>query len=209
MEYIEHIYYINLDYRTDRREEFEKEMSDFDIEASKITRIPARSIPQLGVLGCAVSHIQALDTFLQSSFSVCLILEDDFEWTVDREYFEELLLPVFEEKIQFDSIMLAGNVKNSEPTEWPFLSRVLDAQTTAGYIITREFAPVLRENLIESTQLLWDWFEQTGEKKHEYCLDIYWKKLQQMSNWFILDPKVGMQRESYSDIEHKIVNYGV
>ena len=154
MEHIDHTYYINLEHRRDRKEQFEKEMSSFDIDASKITRISAISIPQLGILGCAVSHIQALETFLQSSFTTCMILEDDFQWKVDREYLEFLLLPVSEEKIPFDCILLAGNVEKSEPTEWPFLRRILDAQTTAGYIITREFAPVLRDNLIESVQRL-------------------------------------------------------
>jgi hypothetical protein len=57
--------------------------------------------------------------------------------------------------------------------------------------------------------LLKEWHEKTGEKKYEYCNDIYWKKLQPTSNWFTLYPKTGLQRESYSDNEYKITNYGV
>lgn len=209
MDHIDHIYYINLDYRTDRREEFENEMKSFGLPDSKITRIPAVATPQLGILGCALSHKMVLELFLESSHTNCLILEDDFQWNLDSEYIDFMLNPIFDEKIDFDCIMFSGNIEKSEPTEWPFLRRVFDAQTTAGYLITREFAVKLHKNFSESSQLLKTWFEETGEKKHEYCLDIFWKQLQQRSKWYILHPKAGKQRESYSDIEQKIVNYGV
>ena len=40
-----------------------------------------------------------------------------------------------------------------------------------------------------------------------YAIDMYWKKLQPQSNWFIFYPKIGFQYDSYSDIENHIVNY--
>ena len=35
------------------------------------------------------------------------------------------------------------------------------------------------------------------------------KLLQETDNWFILRNKAGVQRESYSDIEVRVVDYGV
>jgi hypothetical protein len=124
-------------------------------------------------------------------------------------YVKYLLRSVFDQKIPFDLVMLAGNFFRMEQTSWPFLRKVLDGQTASGFLITREFAPKLIQCLAESTKLLDDWHQKTGEKKHEYCNDIYWKKLQPVSNWYALYPKTGLQRESYSDNEYKVTNYGV
>jgi hypothetical protein len=42
-----------------------------------------------------------------------------------------------------------------------------------------------------------------------YSLDIYWKKLQPISNWYCLNPKIGKQMESYSDIEQRVTTYNL
>lgn len=209
MEYIDCVYYINLDHRTDRKEQFENEMQKLGVPTSKLVRIPAIYTKDFGILGCGLSHKKALETFLASSHKNCLIFEDDFQFTLDMNYVRYLLKSIFERKVPYDIVMLAGNLFQSQKTEHPTLLKVLDGQTTSAYLITKQFAPLLVQNLDESTHLLQEWYEKTKEKKHDYCLDIYWKKLQPHSNWFVLHPKVGMQRESYSDIEYKVTSYGV
>jgi hypothetical protein len=124
-------------------------------------------------------------------------------------YVKYLLKSVFEEKVPFDVVMLAGNLFQTQKTQWPFLEKVLDGQTASGFLITKAFAPKLVQALQESTTFLKEWHKHTGEKKHEFCNDIYWKKLQPQSNWFVLHPKTGLQRESYSDNEYKVTSYGV
>ena len=209
MENIDCIYYINLDHRTDRKDQFEQEMVKLGVPFSKLVRISGIYNKEFGILGCGLSHKKTLETFLASDHKNCLIFEDDFFFTLDIHYVRYLLKSIFEKKVPYDLIMLAGNLFETKPTQWPFLHKVLDGQTASGFLITKDFAPKLVECLQESTTLLKDWHEKTGEKKHEYCNDIYWKKLQPESNWFILHPKLGIQRESYSDNEYKITNYGV
>jgi hypothetical protein len=120
-----------------------------------------------------------------------------------------LLKSVFEQAVPFDLVMLAGNLMKTESTEWPFLQRVLDGQTASAFLLTKEFAPKLIQCLEESTKLLEEWYRKTGERKHEYCNDIYWKKLQPVSRWYSFYPRIGIQRESYSDNEYRVTNYGV
>ena len=36
-----------------------------------------------------------------------------------------------------------------------------------------------------------------------------WKQLQPQNHWFVVEPKFGLQRESYSDVEKKITNHKV
>lgn len=209
MDKIDAIYYINLDHRTDRKKEFEQEMAKLNVPQHKIHRISAISTPGFGILGCGLSHKKALETFYASENSYALIFEDDFMFTQDVNYCHFLLDYPFKQKIDFDIVMLSGNVMKDQETNKPFLRKIYDAQTASAFLIHRKFAPKLIETLSESTKLLEDWWKQYNEKKHEYCNDIYWKKLQPDSNWYIFNPKLGIQRESYSDNEQKVTNYGV
>lgn len=203
------IYYINLDHRVDRKEQILEEMKRMDIPESRIERISAVNTKEFGILGCGLSHKKTLERFMESDEQIAIILEDDFQFVQDKQYTHFLLEYPFQKQVKFDIIMLAGKIKEEKTTDFFFLKKVLDAQTTAGYMITREFAPKLIESLTESTNLLEDWWKKHNEKKHEYCLDIYWKKLQPENNWFVYFPKLGIQRESYSDIEQKVTNYRV
>jgi hypothetical protein len=209
MNFIDAVYFINLDHRTDRLQEFQDEIKKLEVADEKVHRISAVFTPEIGVLGCAYSHIKALDAFLQSSHKSCLIFEDDFQFTLDLHYCKFLLKNLFDTNQEFDLVMMGGKILKQDSTDSPFLSRVIDGQTTSAYLITREFAPTLRANLVEGANLLEKWFGLHNEKKHEYCLDIYWKLLQPGSKWFVFNPKFGVQRESYSDIEKKMTKYGV
>jgi hypothetical protein len=209
MDFIDCVYYINLDHRTDRKDQIESELDKLGVPQTKRVRVPGIYNKEFGILGCGLSHKKALETFLASPHQNCLIFEDDFQITLDIYYANYLLRSIFEEKVEYDIVMLAGNLFQTQKTQWPSLQKVLDGQTASGFLITKSFAPKLVQALTESTALLEDWYHKTGEKKHEYCNDIYWKKLQPDSNWFVVHPKIGLQRESYSDNEYKVTSYGV
>ena len=40
-----------------------------------------------------------------------------------------------------------------------------------------------------------------------YAIDKYWLHLQKRDRWFLIIPLTVIQKEGYSDIEHKTVNY--
>lgn len=209
MENIDAIYFINLDHREDRCKELLGEMEKLGYPQEKVVRISAVHKPAIGALGCTLSHIKALDTFLKSNAKNCIIFEDDFQFTLDINYCKFLFKSIFRENIEFDLIMLSGNVMKEESTNYSYLNKIIDAQTSSSYLIQRNFAEKLKECLEESARCLEECWNKYQIRKHEYCLDIYWKQLQPQHNWFILKPKLGNQRESFSDIENKITNYGV
>jgi GR25 family glycosyltransferase involved in LPS biosynthesis len=78
MNTIDHIYYINLDYRTDRRLQFEEWIEESGFPTEKVTRISAVATPGKGIIGCTLSHIKTLEIFLESKNNNCIIFEDDF-----------------------------------------------------------------------------------------------------------------------------------
>jgi GR25 family glycosyltransferase involved in LPS biosynthesis len=199
------IYYINLDHRTDRRQHIVHELQRMGLHA---TRIPAVYEPQREILGCAKSHILAIEQFLDSGASCGIVLEDDFTFHDDKKWVKDQLTRLFASEVPWDLVMLSGAILESTETDVPGLLKVSNAQTTSGYMVTRHFAPVLLQNLREGAALLEDHFRITGKKKHEWCLDQYWKLLQPTANWYIFYPKLGFQMESYSDIEKRVVQYG-
>ena len=159
------------------------------------------------ILGCAKSHCLALQTFINSGKDTCIIFEDDFEFLEnEKSIINDLINKVFNSyKLpKFDVLMLASNTLKELPImNIDFITKILDAQTLSGYAVSKTFAPILLANYKDSIQLL----ESANGKIHDYCFDIYMKKLQPNNNWFCLKPKIGKQMESYSDIENRITNY--
>jgi GR25 family glycosyltransferase involved in LPS biosynthesis len=208
MDYIDCVYYINLDYREDRRNEIEAELDKLEVPESKRVRIPGILKPGFGILGCGLAHKKAIETFLESPHRNCLILEDDFEFTLDIEYVHFLLSAFFEEKVPFDCVMFAGCILEVDHTPYPFLQKVKDVHTASAYLITKEFAPVLLESYTESTKLLEDTYLETGKKILSYHNDIWWKRYQPYYDWFIFNPRLGEQRHSFSDNLERDLKYG-
>jgi glycosyl transferase family 25 len=212
MNHIDTIYYINLDHRTDRKDEFLKCMKDLEVPEDKIQRIPAVYEPNLGALGCTKSHMLALETFIKSEAKICIIFEDDFQYK-NKDTFNIDIDKLFKTKIDFDVIQLSYNdlympelfyqVFN---TEYNFLKKVNKTICASSYIITREFAPKLLQNFRESSELL----SKYGYANNKaYVLDVYWHSLQSKSEWYVIYPSIGFQRASYSDICQNFQNYGI
>ena len=211
MQNIECIYYINIEYRNDRKELFLKTMEELgvDVSSEKIQRINAVYVPELGALGCTKSHILALETFLKTDQQICLILEDDFTYK-NKETFWSDIQRIFDLNIKFDIIQLSYNhIYNPHincilhDTEYTFLKRAQKTISSSSYIITRVFAPILLKNLYESSILL----KETPCEK--YALDSYWYKIQSDYLWYCISPSIGLQRASYSDVQHAFMDYGV
>lgn len=210
MNWIDKLYIINLDQRVDRLEETIKVISQLDIDTGKVERISAIE-EKKGALGCSKSHCLALETFIQSGLSYALILEDDFTY-FDRTQILNVMNKIHHEQVDFDVIQIAYNNTGlfyATPTKWENLQKVGRAGTTSAYIISQSFAPILLENMKDGVRLLETHIASYGEINYHYCIDVYWCKLQPDSKWYCTVPRLGYQRESYSDIEKRITNYGV
>ena len=195
------VYYINLDHRLDRKQQILDEIKKLG-GVSDIVRIPGIYDKKRGHLGCSKSHIRALETFIDSGLDNCIIFEDDFQFLHEPK---EQIENFFKQEVPYDVVMLSNNGGNITSSGYPGIQRINNTQTASGYIVSKQFAPTLLQNLKEGGQLL----EQDYSNAHTYANDQYWKRLQPISNWFVFDPKLGTQRESFSDIQGGVVNYGV
>ncbi len=200
------VYYINLEHRKDRLEHINKVLSETNIDKNKINRIEAIYKPGFGSLGCAKSHKYTLEKFLETPDNIqnCIIFEDDFIFTQTADTVKNMLNEFYNNVKDFDILMFASHTYRELPTKFSFITKILDGQTTSGYIVNKKFVPKLISNINESIERL----EYVGQKVHALCFDIYMKKLQPISNWYCLKPVIGQQIGSYSDIEERFNDYG-
>jgi GR25 family glycosyltransferase involved in LPS biosynthesis len=198
LEYSLPIYYINLDHRLDRKELIEKELNEYKLSFERFSAIKN----SFGILGCSKSHLSLLKYAKEQNFERILILEDDFTFLVSKEEFYNEINQLL--CVDFDVCMISYNTKILKDSEYPFLKKVIDSQTMSGYIVNKHYYDILIECLEKSNYYL----EKTRIVSI-YACDISIKELQKKDNWYQTTIRLGKQRESYSNIENKNVNYNL
>jgi GR25 family glycosyltransferase involved in LPS biosynthesis len=200
---IDIILIINLEKRTDRKEHIINQMNLLKIPENKYYIMKA-VFNDNGAIGCYYSHINCIKFLLHNNYKNGLILEDDFTFKksiITAKSFQ-ILNYYLNNNFNFDIIMISGNILISKQYD-NFLDKCINAQTTSGYIVNAVFYNKLLENYQDGLNKLLT--EPTN--KEQYAIDIYWKILQPISNWYSLNKLIGYQYISYSDIENKIVDY--
>ena len=210
-EYVDVIYYINLDSREDRKTEFLDEMKRMRVPSEKIVRIPAVNKPGQGDWGCSLSHLITIQQFVDSSNTNCIVFEDDFVFTEDAKIINAGFREVFNKPIVYDVIMLSANEIDVTSTKHKYLKKVHDAQTASGYMVNKHYATVLMHNYRDGAKLIEQSYQggKSDALQGPFCIDQYWKRLQPQSNWYVFSPKFGIQRKSHSDIQGGVVEYNV
>ena len=183
-----HAFYINLDHRTDRRAEVEKE---FEEKGLTVERFPATQYSP-GAIGCNLSHIGVLNLAKERGYESVMIFEDDFQFLVSKSEWDDLIAKL---PTSYDVVMISYNLVASTPHDDTF-NRVREVQTTSGYIVHSRFYDRLIARWEEGARL----FMQNPTMDWVYILDQYWKPLQPDAEWFAYKVRIGKQRHSFSDI---------
>jgi GR25 family glycosyltransferase involved in LPS biosynthesis len=199
MNQIDTFYFINLERRNDRLQKIKGEFTKMNIPVEKIIHINAVD-HKIGALGCSKSHINTVKHFIKSGKNRCMILEDDFEFTETQEKVNEVLENIFSCTARIDCLIISGNGGFIVKTTNPYLEKVIGATTTAGYIITKEYAPKLLYNFIEGAAKQEKWINTFNEPENIFNIDFYWIYEHLNRNFFYTIPKFGKQRESPSDV---------
>ena len=189
---IDHIFYINLDKRTDRREHMEALLSTYGLEAERFVAIPR---PEQGILGCGLSHLAVLKLAKERNYQNVLIFEDDFTFLVSPETFREKIAHLFRENaIPFDVCMLAYNMRESAPLESDVFMRAILAHTASAYLVQHHYY----DKLIQLYEWAMPLLEQTGAH-WIYANDMVWQELQRNDRWIAFRERIGKQIAGYSD----------
>lgn len=218
MKELQHVFYINLAKRTDRRHHVEQQLKKVGIRAENITRFNAIQT-QNGAIGCSMSHLKCLEMAIEKKYPHILIVEDDIAFLNPELFINQFntFFSLFHQNNQdnqdnqtnqdnqnhWDVLLLAGN--NIAPYT-PIHSccvQVQKCQTTTGYLVNQHYFKTLHDNIKQGLQLLL----QHPEMHYYYAVDKYWFSLQQRDKWLLLVPLTVIQREDYSNIEKKKTNY--
>jgi glycosyl transferase family 25 len=202
--YIDHIFYINLDKRTDRKIEIESQLNAFGLSYERFSAIET---PGQGIVGCGLSHTAVLKLAKECGYRNILILEDDFEFLVSKDEFELQLTQLFEHQpsISFDVCMLSYNLHLSEPhtSGSNVVGCVKYAQTASAYIVNAHYYDMIIQ--------LYEWaiplLKQTGQH-WIYANDVIWRQLQTKDKWVYFLTRVGRQSAGYSDNAQSYQNHG-
>jgi GR25 family glycosyltransferase involved in LPS biosynthesis len=192
-------YYINLEHRTDRKEQIEFELSKVFTSFTRFNAIKNSN----GLIGCCLSQIEVLKKGLLSDKDYIFIFEDDFVWELKTKDIEDNLNSIF--LYDFNIVLLTYHLPLIKPKKLSNkkLGFFENCQTTAGYVIHKRFI----FQLIQNFQECLNFSKKINTDKS--ALDQNWKKLQKFENKFLVaSPRLGKQRPSYSDILKKEVSYG-
>jgi GR25 family glycosyltransferase involved in LPS biosynthesis len=193
------IVYINLNKRLDRREQIESQLNAFGLEYE---RFEAFETPGFGILGCGYSHLGVLKLARERGYKNILIFEDDFDFLVSKEEFEENLTKFFESKVEYNVCMLSYNLEEYDLTNYDFLLKILKVQSASGYIVNENYY----DKLIDLYEWAMPLLDQTKEHWN-YANDQVWKRFQKDDLWYCFKTRIGRQRDGFSDNANCFISY--
>jgi glycosyl transferase family 25 len=204
-EHIDRIVYINLDERPDRDQDIRREFERLRVPPKKIQRFPAIR-HETGAIGCSMSHARVMELAVAGGWRNVLVLEDDFSFIRDTEKIDEVIRSFFSRfpGDSWDVLNLTrGYHQRFEPAGVPWLRRVVDVSTTSGFLVNGHFYRELLDNFREGLERL----SSDPTDREAFCIDRYWRHLMPRSAWYITVPSLGYQREGFSTIENRPVDY--
>ena len=197
---IKHAFYINLEHRTDRKTHVIEQLTNLGLP--NVERFNAIKMEN-GAIGCSMSHLKILQQALQNKLDHVLIVEDDITFlnpNLFKANFETFLQ---RNGTNWDVILLAGNNMPPYDKVDDVCIKVKRCQTTTGYLVNGPYIKRLMDNFkMGVTHLM-----HNPAKHTIYAIDKFWFALQCVDTWFLIIPPTVVQREDYSDIEKKRINY--
>jgi hypothetical protein len=198
---IQHVLYINLAKRTDRKTLMETELQRVGWHAFE--RIDAVHYKP-GAIGCALSHIKALEYAKSHKWPHVLICEDDVHFERSPTEVQRQLDAFFSRHTDWDAVLLGCTVLEGKHVDAACV-RVRKAYTTHCYLVRQEYYDVLIHNFREVPRRFTE--KQHDKPDPEDLLDVVWHSLQQRDRWLMPFPVVATQRPDFSDIYEAPVDY--
>lgn len=202
MNFVEHVFYINLTSRPDRKQHVEKQLELVGVTNPQ--RFNAIKLAN-GAVGCSMSHLKCLEIAKATNWDHVMIVEDDIKFLDPGLFVKQFnkFIETHGKTKKFDVVLIAGNNMPPYVRVDDTCVKVAYCQTTTGYIVQRHYYDTMISNIREGIKHLMS----EPEKHILYAIDKYWMHLQQKHNWFLITPLTVTQREDYSDIEKRPTNY--
>jgi len=197
----EHTIYINLEHRKDRLAHVQQELEKLGVP-NRGVRFNAVKCAN-GAIGCTISHIKCLEQAKAQNLPQVFICEDDICFKDPALLLQNTakFSTIFGNA--YDVLIIGGNNLPPYKQFGDFCAKISNCQTTTGYIVKQHYYDTLISNFREGLAKLME----NPAKKRDFAIDMYWKRLQAIDNWYIVLPLTVHQLEGYSDIEERNTNY--
>ncbi len=195
---IKNVLYINLESRTDRKEQVEQQLNIIGVKGERFNAIRLAN----GAIGCSMSHLKCLEIAKERGWDHVLIVEDDIQF-LDPSLFVKQFNSFLNSGREYDVVLLAGNNVPPYQTIDDTCVKVSSCQTTTGYMVQRHYLDTLIHNVKTGINMLM----RNPERPNLFAIDQYWFELQRKHNWFLIIPLTVTQRVGYRDIEKRHTNY--
>jgi GR25 family glycosyltransferase involved in LPS biosynthesis len=195
----ENTHFINLEHRLDRLVHVKKELAKIHVNGTRFNAIKLAN----GAVGCSMSHLKCLEEAKQNGSPYVFVCEDDIQFLDPELFLKNLGLFCESIKDNWDVLIISGNICPPFQPVGDFCVKLINCQTTTGYIVQQHYYDTLIANYREGiTKLLAD-----PANKREYAIDMYWKHLQIRDRWYMIVPPTVVQMEGFSDVEGRETNY--
>lgn len=192
--YFDHTYCVNLKRRPDRWGQAQEEFKKHNIKVEQFfgvdgnpENIPTKIVP--GHVGCVLSHRNIIQKAKEKGYKQILIFEDDVVFCDDlNKKFEEFYKHVPND---WDMLYLGGNHNGKLEMISEHVGKAVQTYTTHAYAIRESVYDVAIKLLSKAT----------------YEVDVTLSLIQQSFNAYVLRPHLAWQRDGYSDILNRNVNY--
>jgi len=194
-DFFEQIFCINLDSRPDRWEDFLKEAKKIGIQ-DRVTRFSGVVPPSGdGAVGCKVSTLKIIELAKEKNLKNFLIFEDDVVFSKDTV--KNMVFSIHQLPEDWDMFYLGINLKKQSFKYSPNLVKVEGGRTTHAVAYRNSiYQKILQENSLDVNQ------------KIDLEIDKYYElKVHPCKNVYCSYPLVASQREGYSDIQNRKINY--
>ena len=191
--------YMNLDERPDRKKLVEKEFKKLGISPDRMNGVVITGMPNKilnGAVGCMLAHIVCLQRG-QSNNNNIFIFEDDIKF-VECDNLKQQIDACCNElnSLDWDMFYLSANILKPFRQVTEHLAKLNHAQSTVAYGVNKNFIQKLLSYLPYGRQITQPWIDV-----------IYADAVIPNHNCFISVPMFGVQRNDYSNILSRNVEY--
>ena len=198
--FFDQVYVIHLKRREDRYKSFRQEFYRAGIDYEIVDAVDGKTLDNIppekqGSIGCTMSHLKALKLAKKRNLRNVLICEDDVVFVEEVQL--QFNKTIFQLPVYYDMLYLGHNPTISRTTQpTPYYSenfnKAMSVLATHCYGVNGKMI----DDLIEKV-----------ETDITRGFDVHCWDLQPIYQCFCCYPMLAFQKEGYSDIENKIVDY--
>ena len=214
-DFFDNIYCLNLDFRTDRYEECLLEFNKIGITVERFSAIDGKTVSNpnprvsVGLYGLYLTHINMLKDAIEKKYNNILLLEDDVKFIDNfNEHFNEKIKYLPED---WDLFYLGGNHIFYQGMFTLITGDKSIAPNIDNYrSLNHELCKTTWTQCAHAVGINGKYFNELLNQiiaHPSVPIDILYSMLQKNNNTYTFLPSIVIQRESFSNIENKVVNY--